>query len=138
MSDGWVEAVHRSRKDTRTWCKGRVGTPHQLVIEFDFRSGIRRCFWSSSYATAMGTREHQWSYHCGHVERCRLCGKIMRFFLDKSECPSAHPEPAGDPECRNCRLPRSAHDERGYGRGGTAYGRGRDAGLHNFWYDERS
>lgn len=142
MSDGWTESVHRSRKDTRTWCKGKVGTPHELVIEVDLRQGGWRggggsCFWSSSYWTADGGRGHQWSWHCRHVERCTACQKIMRLFLAKEECPDLHPEPSGDPECRNCHLPLSAHDERGYGKGGTAFGRGRNAGLHNFWFSER-
>lgn len=133
MSDGWVESVHRSRKDTRTWCKGKVGTSHELVIEIDRRSGQSRCFWTSTYVSGEGLRAHRWSYHCRHIERCVNCLKVMRFFLDKTECPDVHPEPGTDVECRHCRLPMDGHDERGYGTAETSRGKG----THNFWYSGR-
>lgn len=73
----------RRKKDTRTWCRGKVGVEHRKEIQFDTRatSKCRPSMWS-------------WgdSWWCNHHEVCGECGKITRSSV-ASECPD-RPSPA--------------------------------------------
>lgn len=133
MSDGWTDSPGSpARKDTRTWCKGKVGREHQLVIEPDKRQGWGPpgCFWSSSWFLESGTRSHRWSWHCRHIERCTVCGKILRHWLKQDECPEIRPTPGDDVECKHCQMLASEH----HGEHLYCWPDGR---RWRFWYSER-
>lgn len=85
-ANGPEVARHRSRKNTRFWCKGRPGVEH--VRE------IRISAWAQRWLVDAQGRPPccppEWggpsSWFCNHEEVCRTCGKILRPTLGVS-CP---------------------------------------------------
>lgn len=66
------------RKDTKKWCRGKVGREHQLEVIPPHNMMAFTCSpsrWSSA----------PWS--CMHQERCTVCGKILHWFLPWRRCP---------------------------------------------------
>lgn len=79
------ERPQRRKKNTRRWCKGKVGREHVPQIEFDHRyrtkcgpppAWARRIIWT-----------HDW--WCHHIEVCVNCRKHLRdgWQLKNEECP---------------------------------------------------
>ena len=72
---------HRSRKDTRRWCRGKVGVEHQTEVRLDRpawkRDDVPDCY-----------RPEWWpsSWWCNHQEVCTVCNKILRWSLER-DCP---------------------------------------------------
>jgi len=58
------------RKDTKTWCKGKVGREHDPMVVFRGDDKWRRCRWVTTWA---GNHE----FWCFHESRCRTCNKIL-------------------------------------------------------------
>lgn len=81
-TDEW--RPHRRRKNTRKWCRGKEGTPHNLVIKLG-KVGTRRS--STGAATCFWWRWGTPHWSCGHEESCANCGKILRYGLPSVECP---------------------------------------------------
>lgn len=80
------------RKDTRAWCKGKPGRPHQRIIAEE--GGQWACRWIVNWDPA--ARRHDGAvWTCHHREECKACGKILRngWDLTSDEC-EHHP---GDP-----------------------------------------
>jgi hypothetical protein len=72
--------THRRRsssKNTRSWCKGKTGRKHTLVIEVPANDYRRRpCGWRKlEYVNRWGEEPY---YECSHVELCSTCGKVFR------------------------------------------------------------
>lgn len=72
----------RGRKNTRRWCKGKVGVEHVTEVRLNkhatspWRNGTPPCYradWS----------KHWW---CNHEEYCTRCGKTTRASLE-NDCP---------------------------------------------------
>lgn len=91
---------HNRKKNTRRWCKGKVGVEHQAEIVIDERTAVWRsnnhtrpeCYrpdWLRN--TKHGSTHPTWSWMCSHVERCVVCGKILEHFLGEN-CPVYTPE----------------------------------------------
>jgi hypothetical protein len=72
----------RRKKNTRRWCKGIVGREHKLTIRL--RYGTCRSYTYRSRRDI--SSEKRWT--CYHEIVCEVCGKIVRSFLDKTECPT--------------------------------------------------
>lgn len=72
-TDEPVEIVvpHHGHKNTRQWCKGKVGREHTLAIEIPPNAWRQDCRW----VTNIGNEP--W-YSCQHVEMCTTCGKQLR------------------------------------------------------------
>lgn len=91
-----------ARKDTRSWCKGKVGTGHVPAIVVDhaypFRFDRRTtgCHWRVGWSSDKAADIVFWG--CLHHELCANCGKVLRdrWSLPSAECP-AYP---GSPEQR--------------------------------------
>lgn len=94
-TDEPVEVVVKrppAKKDTKHWCKGKVGREHTLAIEMPQNAWRRSCGW----VTNVGSEPY---YGCMHVELCTTCGKQLRHsyawlqdstdprFLQPQECP---------------------------------------------------
>lgn len=85
---GYRRRQARGRKNTKRWCRGKVGVEHALV--FGYRS------WTLSFNRAgqppcrppsdwmQNRRVDEWI--CLHVLKCDECGKILRH-LNDDECP---------------------------------------------------
>jgi hypothetical protein len=108
-------APHRSRKNTRKWCRGKPGVVHQPEIRLSKwgqymlarygRENLRGiCGWETQHRwdVVAGERRwvprNEWHYDCRHEYVCSACGKILRD-AHGSECPEFKPL-AADPKCR--------------------------------------
>lgn len=87
----------KARKDTRRWCKGKVGREHVLTIELDPRLSWAKegCRWVPYWVWSRkggGHRERRTRYACHHHEVCTVCGKRMRDGWDfaPEDCPDFH------------------------------------------------
>lgn len=92
-------AKHRSRKDTRTWCKGKVGRAH-VVDQLRQHYGMCRVsqFYRHPYGQQLGVV--RWS--CTHWWHCSACGKRLEK-LPTEQCPNRPavlPEPTQHPYAR--------------------------------------
>jgi hypothetical protein len=93
---------HRSRKDRRKWCRGKVGVVHQPGIRLSKfcvsmqysnpESAFASCHWRSRHRWRVirGVRwwvaSDEWLWSCQHEFYCVECGKILRDACGK-ECP---------------------------------------------------
>ncbi|MDE2105257.1 MAG: hypothetical protein KGL39_48980 [Patescibacteria group bacterium] len=68
------------KKDTKNWCKGKVGREHvvEIVLPTNMNAWSKKCGPSRWLP-------YPWSY-CHHVEACKACGKHLRH-LTWAECP---------------------------------------------------
>lgn len=75
---------HRARKDTKRWCRGKVGVEHTPNVVLAaagwqrFGGWEKRCGWSSWKPAG---------WMCRHQEVCSECGRIMREAFGK-DCPN--------------------------------------------------
>lgn len=92
------------KKDTRSWCKGKVGRQHTLAIEVPpNNSSWRTCGWRTQHYLYGRPPVHY--YTCAHAEMCTTCGKVFRtnvFWRDAGplfnhECPLFTPREAAPP-----------------------------------------
>jgi len=89
------------RKDTRSWCRGKPGVPHQPVIIIGKGDTGHSCEWVPENDYRLLRRgEDGWSvgWLCWHREECSRCGRILRerWQVGAAECPDC----PGDPEQR--------------------------------------
>jgi hypothetical protein len=90
--DSWKHTPHR-RKNTKRWCKGHVGRAHTLAVRTSTRwtrtytCGLPQ---QGSFNTLFG-RDNDWT--CYHEQACTTCGKVLRWSIPKSECPTYLSEP---------------------------------------------
>lgn len=85
---------HRARKNTRDWCKGKVGRPHELG-EPRRKYGLA-CRVSLWFRQPGGQAVGAPSWYCAHYETCQRCGKML-YPVDPLNCPD---RPAVLPEPR--------------------------------------
>lgn len=74
---------HRSRKDRRRWCRGRVGVEHELGVRVGryARGRVER-----GKAPCHSPSWRPGSWWCNHERYCVNCGKIVDASLDDA-CP---------------------------------------------------
>lgn len=78
---------HRSRKDRKRWCRGKVGVEH--VPETVLRA--RRYVWSDGGPACFRPEWNPERWHCWHRIRCASCGRTLRDGVGR-ECPDWSPE----------------------------------------------
>ena len=79
-----------ARKDTRSWCKGKVGVGHapELVLSPPVLTRWA-CEWSPGlWSSEDGSFPVKW--RCCHREICQRCSKVLRepWELKRAECPA--------------------------------------------------
>jgi hypothetical protein len=81
---------HRSKKDRRNWCKGRVGISHEPVISDDPRGPYSATcgLWTYGVTYRNNVKQHS-RYMCFHVIECKNCGRILKYMLTEQECPDS-------------------------------------------------
>lgn len=79
-------------KPSRTWCKGKVGVAHVPVVVVPVNASRRECD-PTRYDHETRWGGYTWEVGCFHVEACETCGKHLRPFLARGECPTRTPEP---------------------------------------------
>lgn len=70
------------KKNTRRWCKGKIGRKHVLVTT---RPEGKDCHWVEWQVHGRPNDPYRW-YACNHQIICEKCGKILKDSLAK-ECP---------------------------------------------------
>jgi hypothetical protein len=79
---------HKKKKDTKRWCKGKVGREHVPCITKASSGGSCRCNyapWSIRHKSGETTPLKK--YICWHQKSCQVCGKVLEWFLTEEECP---------------------------------------------------
>lgn len=76
ISDEWTHQGSRKRKDTKRWCKGKVGREHVPVIELNRRFMIYRDKSDMTQCKGSG-----W-LACIHHEVCSTCHKELKWAVD--------------------------------------------------------
>lgn len=70
-----------AKRDLDTWCKGKVGVPHEPQLTTDTPLGrLGQC------GVAPGTKS---SWVCVHSEVCSVCGRFLTrsWQMKKEQCP---------------------------------------------------
>lgn len=91
--------IHGRKKNTRRWCRGKVGREHEPEIRYtkwhdsSVAAGFERgCVWVPFYRYRRSedggrTREiSRWWWSCQHELGCSVCGKILVARLGR-KCP---------------------------------------------------
>ncbi len=96
------DTIKRSpgKKDTKTWCRGKVGQPHYTEIVRDKNLAYlnKGChlddaqYWERlmalPYYRKRAAKGHFWRrWRCYHVEECINCKKVIRHSINADECP---------------------------------------------------
>ena len=92
--DAVTEPEHKrppGKKNTKLWCKGHEGRPHQLAITLDGRYRTYqpgRCRWYPRWEWREKRYVLRWT--CVHQETCTACGKVLRYqgSLGDADCPA--------------------------------------------------
>lgn len=74
------------RKDTKHWCRGRKGVPHQPKVV--------KVPWSQKENATCSEYETSWR-HCWHQIECAVCGKFIAD-VDPADCPDLKDDDAGE------------------------------------------
>lgn len=90
----------RKKKDTRKWCRGKVGIEHQYVVEVDQGGwyGWGTCQSRAEQAIKIFNHEEQkyrrywWPRSCLHITRCGVCGKVSEHSTPLKNCPDLSDE----------------------------------------------
>lgn len=73
------ERKPRAKKNTKRWCKGKVGREHVPEVVINPMWGNPNCGESSWWPG-------RWS--CHHMRACKNCGKRIQWALRVTECPT--------------------------------------------------
>lgn len=88
---------HKKKKNTKKWCKGKVGREHVLHITRSNYGSLTVCGyvgWGIRHKNGETTPLKK--YICWHQRSCQNCGKVIESFLSEEECPEykeKHAEP---------------------------------------------
>lgn len=91
--DGWTRTPHRSKKDTKRWCRGKPGVEHEREMREDrYLTTLkgRACRWVLHYVHGRFPKP-VWS--CRHQWVCRKCNKVLTWRVEPEECPERVEEP---------------------------------------------
>lgn len=78
--------VGNRRKNTKKWCRGKIGVEHQPVMVFD----VKRAYLGLDCAE-LHRRSQRWSNSinwCLHMLECTNCGKITKSYVLIEDCPT--------------------------------------------------
>lgn len=78
--------LHRAKKNTKRWCKGKVGREHKVEL------GVSKNGWGRRQCEYVDWLRwlHDDGWMCRHVRSCTVCGKVMEYSLGR-ECPDWKP-----------------------------------------------
>jgi hypothetical protein len=76
---------HRARKNTRRWCRGKVGVEHVLEIRLG-KHAEYRCTITPDSTVCYRTDITPKRWRCSHERYCVNCGKILNYSIGV-DCP---------------------------------------------------
>lgn len=74
----------KGKKDTKQWCKGKVGVEHERVIVRSNWAHGMRCHPSPPWRLKLRP-DYRWT--CYHMQICVKCGKVLSHDIGQTECP---------------------------------------------------
>lgn len=74
------------RKNTKDWCKGKEGRPHQPALGYTDQLKQFKFTDCTEYVERIKTWKHV-ARTCLHQEACTACGKVLTQFVRIEECP---------------------------------------------------
>lgn len=89
---------HRSRKNTRRWCRGKVGVEHDRATRVS-RNVTYRLTRDPTSRVCYRPEWYPTSWWCNHEHYCTVCGKILRWSLGE-DCPDFTVEVTRRPSLR--------------------------------------
>jgi hypothetical protein len=75
------ERKPKSKKDTKRWCKGKVGREHVGEIVYN-------PMWGNPVCGVSTWMKHSKRWSCHHMDACKNCGKRLRWSITLEECPT--------------------------------------------------
>jgi hypothetical protein len=90
MTEAENDALRPGRahpKPSKRWCKGKVGVEHVTEVRVPVNAHRQDCD-PARYEDEKPWADFGWEVGCVHVEECVNCGKHVRPFLNKGECPT--------------------------------------------------
>ena len=85
--DGAIPDVPKpspGKKDTKRWCKGKVGREH--TPEITLRHNLK-CYPMPEWAKGLRFYRSKLSWWCHHERICTTCGKVLDWSIEPDECP---------------------------------------------------
>jgi hypothetical protein len=108
-----------ARKNTRSWCKGKVGVEHIPVLVLDHTDPqfgkAPPCRWAVGWSST--ARKDVVYWRCPHHEVCGRCGKVLRdrWSVSITECPDYPGDPqqhaAADADLAECEKRRATWEQ---------------------------
>ena len=87
------------KKNTKDWCKGKVGREHLPVVARNHSYGhLPSCAWVPRFARDESGAyvPNGYFYRCTHALQCQVCGKYLTYILDADDCPTITERPTDD------------------------------------------
>jgi len=81
--DGYTPTPHHSRKDTKKWCKGKVGREHDFQVGMPSNGWDQKGCRAVTYNFKNVPTKTRWI--CRHMIICQKCGK--QDWAAKFKCP---------------------------------------------------
>jgi hypothetical protein len=79
---------HKKKKDTKKWCRGKVGREHVPHITKGNYGGTSNCKDAPWFIkNKSGELKPFDRYICWHQRSCQNCGKVLEWYLPKEQCP---------------------------------------------------
>lgn len=76
----------RAKKDTRKWCRGKVGLKHRPEVVINHTAISQQCQWVEYKVWQTGEVVRRWQ--CRHSIRCSGCSKYLHYFMRAEDCPT--------------------------------------------------
>lgn len=80
---GYAPKRQRARKNTRRWCRGKIGVEHEPILVGSYRP----CAPAPEWANAVMRRLCGGDWWCGHRSECANCGRVLNPRIASSDCP---------------------------------------------------
>ena len=78
---------YKKKKNTKKWCKGKVGREHVLEITRSNYAFHLQCNYPKWGVIKDGIVVPLGRYVCWHQRSCQKCGKVIEWTIPKEECP---------------------------------------------------
>lgn len=79
------EHLQHKKKNTRDWCKGKVGRSHETEIVIPQNQYLKECRDAPSWIANSRRAPRPW--FCVHHRVCKNCGKVLEWHYPWYLCP---------------------------------------------------
>lgn len=78
------------KKDTKHWCRGKVGVPHEPEVTLDHNYGLvcrPHRYYNWRLTSVPREQRFYWAWSCRHRITCKNCGKVLEYNIPVKTCP---------------------------------------------------